>query len=278
MNDAVRGVGIGLRNPHVDALLAGSRPLDFVEIIPENYVGRGGRDRATLRAARERWPVLVHGVSTSIGGPDPFDADYLAGLKVLLRELEAPFYTDHLCFTTFGGRQSHQLLPLPTSDEAVAHAAARIRELRDRLDIPVAVENISQYASMPGSTMGLSAFVAAVCEEADCGLLLDVNNLFVNAANFHTDPAADLAALPLSRVVQIHVAGHERRGDRLIDNHGAPVTDAVRVLLRDAVAAAGREVPVLLERDLNLPPLDEVLDEADSLRRMLAADLIRGAA
>ena len=277
MTSRPTGVGIGLRGPHADELLTTDRRVDFLEIIPENYVFRGGRDAHILAAARERWPVLVHGVSRSIGGPDPFDTEYLRGLSTLLRTIDAPFYTDHLCFTTFGGRQSHQLLPLPTSAEAVEHVAARIRALRDLLDLPVAVENISQYATMPGSELGLSEFVAAVCERADCGLLLDVNNLYVNAVNFGTDPWADLRALPLHRVVQIHVAGHEKRGARLIDHHGAPVCDTVQDLLAAAVAAIG-EVPVLLERDTNLPPLAEVLDEADALRARIAAGAERGAA
>jgi uncharacterized protein (UPF0276 family) len=282
MSAPIGGVGIGLRGPHVADLLASDRGgshrvVDFLEIIPENYVFRGGRDRRTLMACRERWPMLVHGVSLSLGGPDPFDDTYLASLKALLDVLRAPFYTDHLCFSSVGGFQSHELLPLPECEEAVQHVARRIRELADRLERPVAVENISQYAVMPGAHMGRAAFVAAVCEEADCGLLLDVNNLYVNARNFGCEPLAELSALPLHRVVQLHVAGHEVRHGRYIDHHGAPVCPEVLALTAEVLRRTGPSVPVLLERDLNLPPLDEVLDEADALRELLSLS-VRGAA
>jgi uncharacterized protein len=271
----VTGVGIGLRNPHVTDLLETERALDFLEVIPENFVGRGGPDLRTLDACRERWPMLVHGVAVSIGGPDPFDDEYVTGLRAFLSRVRAPFYTDHLCYSSYGGFQSHQLLPLPQSDEAVAHAARRIRELSERLELPVAVENVTTYANMPGSTMSPAAFVAAVVEEADCGLLLDVNNLYVNAKNLGSDLAGDLDLLPLHRVMQLHVAGHDVRHGRWIDSHGAPVADEVAALTVEVVRRAG-DVPVLLERDLNLPPLDEVLDEADTLRAAIAE--LRGSA
>ncbi len=270
--DAPQGVGIGLRLPHVHALLKTERELDFLEIIPENYVGRGGFDAYHLAACRERWPILVHGVSVSIGGPDHLDEVYLAGLKQLLVDLRAPFYTDHLCYTTLGGFQSHQLLPLPFSEEAVLHTAARIRRLRDLLDLPIAVENISYYAHMPGTQMLHTDFVRAVCEEADCGLLLDVNNLFVNAGNHDLDPFEQLDRLPLSRVFQIHIAGHTERGGRLIDDHGAPTCPEVLALYREVTKRLGN-VPTLLERDTRIPPLEEVLDEADQIRALQAAEV-----
>ena len=268
---AAGGVGIGLRNPHVRDLLASDRHVDFLEVCPENYVGRGGPDLKTLDAVRERWPLLVHGVAVSLGGPDPFDDDYIAGLKALLDRVGATFYTDHLCFTAFGGFQSHQLLPLPQHEAAVEHAAARIRELSDRLERPIAVENITTYVNMPGSTMSPEAFVAAVVREADCGLLLDVNNLYVNSRNLGSDPVADLDLLPMDRVVQMHIAGHDINGGRYIDSHGSPVAPAVSELTAEALRRAPG-VPVLLERDLEIPPLDELLDEADRLRAVLAKE------
>ncbi len=261
----VQGVGIGMRSPHLPELLETDRALDFVEIIPENYVGRGGRAARHLAAARERWPVLVHGVSMSLGGPDPLDRDWITGLKGLLDQIEAPFYTDHLCYTSLGGFESHQLLPLPYHAEAVRHAAGRIRELRARLDRPVAVENISFYAFMPGSDMTHTEFVTAVCEEADCGLLLDVNNLYVNSANHGLDARAELDRLPLERVVQLHIAGHTVTEGRVIDSHGAPTAPGVLDLFREVARRLG-PVPTLLERDQNIPPLAEVLDEADAIR------------
>lgn len=263
---SITGIGIGLRGPHVPDLLATERRVDFLEIIPENYLGRGGHDARTLERCAERWPLLVHGVSLSLGGPDPFDPDYLEALRILLRRHDVPFYSDHLCFSTLHGFQTHELVPLPHHDEAVAHVAARIRVLRQRLEVPIAVENISAYATMPGSDRSANAFVRDVCSAADCGLLLDVNNLYVNARNFGQDPLTELDTLPLDRVVQLHVAGHEIRHGRFIDNHGAPISDPVLALTAEVVRRVGREVPVLLERDLNLPPLVELLDEADRLR------------
>lgn len=267
-----RGVGIGLRPPHVQELMRTERALDFLEICPENYVGRGGFDAYHLAACRERWPILVHGVSVSLGGPDPLDTEYLGQLKQLLRDLRVPFYTDHLCYTTVGGFQSHQLLPLPFSAEAVAHTAARIRKIRGILDLPVAVENISYYAHMPGTQMLHTDFVRAVCEEADCGLLLDVNNLFVNATNHKLQPLEQLDRLPLERVVQIHIAGHTRQGGRLIDDHGAPTCPEVIELYREVTRRLGN-VPTLLERDTRIPPLGEVLDEADMIRAVQAEEV-----
>ena len=269
MNHTPTGVGIGLRKGFHTPLLEADRHVDFLEIVPENYVGRGGRDRAQLFACAERWPVLAHGVSVSLGGPDPLDRTYLAGLKQLLDALGVPFYTDHLCFTSLGGMQSHELLPLPETDEAVRHVAGRIRQVAELLERPVAVENIAQYAVMPGATLGREAFVTAVCEEADCGLLLDVNNVYVNARNSGTEPLADLLALPLHRTVQMHVAGHEVQHGRVLDTHGAPVSGPVVELARLALARIGRPVPVLLERDTNLPPVEQVLDEANALRTSL---------
>ncbi len=266
-------VGIGLRRPHFGTLPETSRPLDFLELIPENYIGgpapRGGRDAQVLRACAARWPILAHGVSMSLGGPDPLDHSYIRGLKRLLDQLDAPFYTDHLCFTTTGGRSTYDLLPLPFNDDAVLHTAGRIRELADALERPVGVENISYYAQMPGSTLDEGAFVTAVVEEADCLLLLDVNNVYVNAQNHGADPSEMLAALPIDRACQIHLAGHVQEGPRLIDHHGAPVCDAVWDLYREALRLIGPR-PTLIEWDTLIPELDLVLDQADLARAVMA--------
>jgi uncharacterized protein (UPF0276 family) len=263
---SIRGVGIGLRHEHFGVIADTARELDFLEIIPENFVAVGGRNRQTLLACRERWPILAHGVSVSVGGPDPLAGEYLEGLRALLDELQTPFYTDHLCYAAIGGTYFHDLLPLPISDEAVRLTAARIRELSERLQRPVAVENISYYCEMPGGG-GLTEpeFVRAVVEEADCGLLLDVNNVFVNARNHERDPNAWLDALPLERTLQIHVAGHVQEDGRLVDNHGAPVVDTVWTMYARALRRTG-DVPTLLEWDTDIPPLDRVLDEADRAR------------
>ena len=261
------GVGVGLRREHFGSILQTERTIDWLEIVPENYVGAGGQARRMLSQCLERWDMVAHGVSTSLGGRDPFDEAYVAGLRRLLDEMGAAYYTDHLCYAAIDGVTYHDLLPLPFTEEAVKHCAARIRELSDRLERPVAVENISFYAVMPGSTMTHGEFVTAVTEEADCGLLLDVNNVFVNAANHRGDPVQMLEALPLHRTVQMHIAGHVEDEGRVIDNHGAPLVDGVWDLYRRALGRTGA-VPVLLEWDTDIPSLDRVLDEADAARRV----------
>ena len=260
-----RGVGIGLRPPHYGDILQTPRRIDWLEIVPENFVHMGGFAMRTLRACAERWQIIGHGVSMSFGGTEPFDDDYVAGLKVLLDELDAPYYTDHLCYAGIGGVAYHDLLPLPFTEEAVVHTAKRIRELADRLERPIGVENISFYAVMPGSQMTHGELVTAVAEEADCGILLDVNNVFVNAVNHGGDPLAWLRALPLHRTLQLHIAGHIEEEGRLVDNHGRPIVRGVFDLLREALKVVG-PVPVLLEWDTDIPSLDRVLDEADAVR------------
>jgi len=267
MTNQPQGVGIGLRREHFAAVEACTRPIGWFEIIPENYVGRGGFSRRHLERCREIRPVVAHGVSLSLGGPDPLDADYIAGLKRLLDELDAPYYTDHLCYATVGGHNFYDLLPLPFTEEAVLHCAGRIRELADRLERPVAVENITYYAEMPGARMSEGQFVSEVIREAGCGLLLDVNNVYINARNLGGDPHEELAELPLEQTLQIHIAGHIEEGGRVIDNHGRPLVEPVWELLRDALRKVG-PVPTLLEWDTDIPALDRVLDEADKAREI----------
>ncbi len=266
---SVHGVGIGLRREHFGEIEACERTLDWLEIIPENFVGAGGMARRTLARCRERFGVLAHGVSMSLGGPDPLPADYIAGLRTLLDEIDAPFYTDHLCYATIGGTNFYDLLPLPFTDEAVMHCAGRIRELADRLERPVAVENISYYAVMPGAQLSHGEFVTAVVEQAGCGLLLDINNVYVNARNHDQDPLEVLDSLPLHRTMQMHLAGHIEQAGRLIDNHGRPLIEAVWTLYREALSRVG-PIPTLLEWDTDIPSLDRVLDEADRARQVFA--------
>jgi hypothetical protein len=267
------GVGIGLRREHYATIASCERRLDFLEIIPENFVGHGGNPLRVLEQCAAKWPIAVHGVSMSVGGIDPFDATYLAGLRDLLRRLDAALYTDHLCYAAIGGVSYFDLLPLPFSGAAARHAAARVRELQDRLERPIAIENITYYAAMPGSTGDEGDFVTEVIERADCGLLLDVNNVYVNARNHGRDPVTSLLALPLARARQIHLAGFCAEDGRLIDDHGAAVHDDVWQLYRIAVERIG-PVPTLIEWDNAVPPLDRVLDEADRARaiQQLAAN------
>ena len=262
------GVGIGLRRAHYDTILSTTRRLDWLELAPENYIGHGGRGDEILEACAERWPMMAHGVSLSLGGPDPLDRELLRGIKALLDRMKVPFYTEHACLARAGGAQFHDLIPVPWNEEAARHMAGRIRQAADALERPVVVENVSTYCVMPGSTMTESEFVRAVCEEADCGLLLDVNNVYVNARNHERDPLVMLDELPLERTRYVHLAGFLDEGWVLIDTHGSPVADDVWSLYRETVRRLG-PVPTLIEWDVDIPPLDTVLDQADRARSVL---------
>lgn len=264
----IQGVGIGLRRPHYNDILKTERQLDWLEIIPENFIGYGGRQLDMLRKCHERWPVVSHGVSMSIGGPDPIDPGFLDQLRDLLRTIDPPYFTDHMCFSAIGGVNFYDLLPLPRCAEAVTHAATRARQVQDHIERPLALENISYYATMPGSEMSEGAFLTGILEEANCGLMLDVNNVYVNAVNHREDALKSLCELPLDRTVQIHLAGHIRDGEVLLDNHGAAVIDEVWELYREALKRVG-PVPTLIEWDTDIPALDVVLDQADRAREIM---------
>lgn len=261
------GVGIGLRREFYDALPGTTRPLDWLEVVPENFISFGGRPRRALHAARERWRMSSHGVALNLGGPDPLDDAYLHGLAALVREVDAPFFSDHLSYSRLRGVYLHDLLPLPFSEAVVEHVVPRIREAQARVGRPFAIENPSYYARMPGQTLDEAAFLSAVLEEADCGLLLDVNNVYVNAQNHGYDPLAFLDALPLHRVVQVHLAGHLRTAEVLIDTHGDRVCDEVWSLYEQTLRRTG-PVSTLIEWDSDIPSLDAVLDEADRARKL----------
>lgn len=261
----IAGVGIGLRREHYAELLACERQLDFLEITPENYVGHGGWPRQVLRSCAERWPIATHGVSMSPGGPDPLEPGAIASLRALMDEVGSHTYSDHLCYASIAGTAFYDLLPLPWCTAAAKHTAARVRELQDRLQRPLALENISYYAVMPGSVDDEGAFVREVIERAGCGLLLDVANVFVNASNFGRDPFELLHALPLEHAVQVHLAGSVLEDGRRIDNHGAPVHDTVWRMYEAVIARCGA-LPTLVEWDNAIPPLARVLDEADRAR------------
>ncbi|AUX25000.1 hypothetical protein SOCEGT47_055410 [Sorangium cellulosum] len=281
---ALTGVGLGLRWEFLDEVLAAvdaldppaALPVPFFELSPENYLRRGGYFPAAIERIRERCPILTHGLTLSVGGLDPFDPGYLRALKELLGRLDPPFHSDHLCFSGVDGRILHDLLPLPLTSAAAAHAAARIREAEDRLERPMAIENITAYLVPGRAAMDEADFLVEVLERAGCGLLLDVNNVYVNSRNHGFDPAAFLEKIPPGRVVAMHVAGHAfcAEAELLIDTHGAPVIAPVLDLLARAVARTG-PVPVVLERDHDVPPLAALLAEAAEVdaayRRGLAA-------
>jgi len=273
-SDRVQGVGLGLRFAILDDLLALSRgeknapELAWLECHPENYMRRGGRFPAGLRACRERWPFATHGLAMSLGGVDPLDAKYMSTLRGFLRELEVPWHSDHLCFSVAHGAATHDLLPMPFNEETAQHFAARIRMAQDLLPTQLAVENISYYALPGDSDLDEGDFVSAVVRESGCKLMLDVNNVYVNAKNHGHDPQKIIAKMPLDQVVQIHVAGHwYEEPDFIIDTHSEPVCDGVYDLLAYTLERTGK-VPVLLERDDDFPAFDELLSEVRRLHEI----------
>jgi uncharacterized protein (UPF0276 family) len=266
----VHGVGLGFRWEIADDLLHDRPPeIDFLEVAPENYLGRGGRFRAALEEAASVYPVVTHGLTMSLGGHDPLDAAHLREVAAFVRTARSPWHSDHLCFGSSDGRVLHDLLPLTFDEETVRHVAARIRRVEDALGVPLAVENVSAYLRPGEDAMSEPEFVARVCEAADCKLLFDVNNAYVNARNFGYDLDAWLGAVPFDRVVQIHVAGHTFSADDglLLDTHAEDVCPPVLAFLERVIARTG-PVPVLLERDDEFPPLASLVDELRAIRAL----------
>lgn len=259
------GAGLGLRRALLPELLAmDAGAVDFLECAPDNWIGVGGAYGEQLERLTERLPLTCHGLSLSLGGPAPLDQDLLRRTRLFLDRHRVALYSEHLSYCSDDG-QLYDLLPLPFTDEAVQHVAARIRQVQDTLGRRIAVENISYYAA-PYQVLSEIDFLRAVLEEADCDLLLDVNNLFVNSINHGYDAAGYLAAIPPQRVVYLHVAGHyDEAEDLKIDTHGAAVKDSVWALLEQAYRRFG-VLPTLLERDFNFPPLSELLVEVDKIR------------
>jgi uncharacterized protein (UPF0276 family) len=255
------GIGLGLRTVHYADILRREPGVDWFEIISENYMQTEGRPLLYLDRIAERYPIVMHGVSLSIGSTDPLDFDYLRELRELRDRVGARWVSDHLCWTGVGGKNSHDLLPVPYTEEALRHIAARVRTVQDWMGAPLALENPSIYLEFEGSTMPEWEFLSALADEADCALLLDVNNVYVSAQNHGFDPHDYLAHLPYDRVVQFHVAGHTRRGAHVIDTHIGPVIDPVYELLGEAHALAGG-ASILLEWDAEIPALDVVHREA----------------
>jgi len=266
----VQGAGLGLRRELIPALQAGVPPaIRFFELAPENWIDLGGASGKALHHFSERYPIVCHGLSLSLGGPAALDEVLLGRIRKFMRTHGSRLYTEHLSYTTDDGHL-YDLLPIPFTDEAVRHVAARIRRAQDILESRIAIENASYYVAAPISQMSEDEFIRAVLDEADCWLHLDVNNVYVNSVNFGFDPVAFLRALPAERVVYLHMAGHYRESDDLlIDTHGAPVIDPVWSLLETAYDLVGVH-PTLLERDFNIPPLAQLAEEVariDGLQR-----------
>lgn len=263
------GYGLGLRPPHYQDVLGGAPNVDWWEVISENFMVAGGNPRRVLRAVRERWPVVLHGVSLSIGSVDPLDDDYLTRLAVLIDEIQPAIVSDHLCWSRFGGHSAHDLWPVPYTEEALAHVVARVAHVQDRLGLRILLENPSSYITFGASELSEAEFLAEVARRADCGILLDVNNVFVSCTNHGWDADAYLSAIPRERVGQIHLAGHSDHGTHLIDTHDQPICDAVWALYARAAMRFGT-VSTMIERDDNVPPLAELIGELDRARAMAA--------
>ena len=259
------GAGLGFRRALLPELKAtGAAGIDFFELAPENWVHAGGALARDLRQFTERHPFVAHGLSLSLGGPAPLDEELLRDIRAFLDQHRIRAYTEHLSYCSDDGHL-YDLMPIPFTDEAVAWVAARIRRAQEILERPIAVENVSYYAA-PGARMSEIEFLRAVLDEADCGLLLDVNNIFVNSINHRYDAREFLRALPAARVCYFHVAGHYVEApDLRVDTHGARVAGDVWALLDEAYALFG-PVPTLLERDFNFPPLAELVREVGDVR------------
>ncbi|HEY1956321.1 MAG TPA: DUF692 domain-containing protein [Polyangiaceae bacterium] len=261
------GVGVGFRPKHAREILDAGRgtEVDWFEVVSENYMVDGGRPMSDLAKLRERFAVVPHGVCMSIGAVEKLDDDYLARLKKVVRALDPPYFTDHVCFCKARGLDLHDLLPLPYTDEAIEHLVPRIRYVQNTIEKPFALENVSSYLTYRSSQMPEHEFIAELAERADCGILLDVNNVYVSAFNHGFDAEAFIDGIPADRVVQIHLAGHTDKGSYLLDTHSDHVKEEVWALYRRAIRRIG-PVSTLVEWDDQIPTWDVLAQEAKLAR------------
>ncbi len=267
MNEHFLGFGLGLRKEHYQAIIDQRPAVDWFEILSENYMVAGGKPLHFLDRVRAEYPVVMHGVSLSIGSTQALDQDYLGALRELAARVQPRWISDHLCFTGVQQRNLHDLLPLPYTEEAIAHVAERVARVQDFLGRQILLENVSSYLTYHHSVMPEWEFLTAVVERADCLILLDLNNIFVSARNHGFDPGDYLRAVPPARVRQFHLAGHTYQGEIAVDTHDQPVLDDVWALYADAIRHCGA-VATMIERDDNIPPLPELLGELETARRV----------
>jgi uncharacterized protein (UPF0276 family) len=266
------GHGVGLRTQHFPRLWQGTARVDWFEAIAENFMVRGGRPLAALEKARETAPLVLHGVSLSLGSTDPLNLTYLDDLNALIRRCEPAWVSDHLCWGSVGGHYAHDLLPLPYTEEALVHVSERVRAVQEYLGRQILIENVSSYLTFSHSTVPEWEFLAAIAERADCGILLDVNNVYVSAANHGFAAEHYITGVPAGRVGQIHLAGHADMGTYLFDTHDGPVAAPVWDLYRLAVRRCGR-VSTLVEWDDKIPEFDILRAEAERAGEIAAAEL-----
>jgi uncharacterized protein len=263
------GFGLGLRTEHYNEILESLPAIDWFEVITENYLVPGGKPLDFLHRIREHYPMVMHGVSMSVGSTDPIDWNYVDDVKTLADDLDVPWFSDHLCWTGVDHRNLHDLMPLPYHDDTVRHVAGRIARIQDHVGRPMLIENLSSYVTFRDSVMEEWEFLDAVAAEADCGILLDINNIYVSAFNHEFDPMTYVEAIDPRRVYQFHLAGHYHAGDYIVDTHDHPVIDPVWTLFEHAVRRFG-PVSTMIERDADIPPLAEVVLELEHARRIAA--------
>ncbi len=261
------GFGLGLRTTHYEEILESQPRVDWFEALSENYMVRGGKPLYYLERIRADYPVVLHGVSLSIGSTDPLDLEYLRALKTLADRIEPAWVSDHLCWTGMARQNIHDLLPLPYTPEAVDHVASRIARVQDFLQRPILIENVSSYVTFNQSEMTEWEFINELAERTDCLLLLDVNNVYVSGFNHGFDPHEFIDALPAERIQQIHLAGHSNCGSHIIDTHDAPIIDEVWKLYGYTIEALG-PVATMIERDDHIPGLATLVSELDQVRKV----------
>ena len=259
------GHGVGLRREHFERVLEAPTRVDWFEVVSENFMVEGGRPLSVLGRVRRDYPVVLHGVSLSIGSTDALDRDYLTTLRALADRIEPTWISDHLCWTGVGGHNSHDLLPLPYTEEALAWVAERVLAVQDALGCAIALENVSTYLEFTASQLREWNFLAELARRTDCGILLDVNNVYVSACNHGFDASEYIEAIPPESVWQIHLAGHTDLGTHRLDTHSRPVCDEVWVLYREAIARCGA-VPTLVEWDEDIPEWDVLEAESERAR------------
>ncbi len=271
-NSSYLGFGLGLRTEHYNAILETKPNIDWFEVLSENYMIAGGKPLHYLDCIRADYPVVMHGVSLSIGSTAPVDENYLRDLRKLADRIQPEWISDHLCWTGVHGQNMHDLLPLPYTEETAKHVAERVEIVQDYLGRQILLENVSSYASYVDSTMTEWEFIALISEKADCKLLLDVNNIYVSSYNHQFNAKTFIDGIPQNRVQQIHLAGHHNHGDYIIDTHDAPVIDPVWDLYSHALQRFGA-ISTMIERDDNMPELAELVAELQIARNIAAKQL-----
>ncbi|HBD7310895.1 TPA: DUF692 domain-containing protein [Legionella pneumophila] len=261
------GFGLGLRPNYYEEILTSKPDLDWFEILTENYLIPGGKPLYYLDKIREHYPIVMHGVSLSLGSTDPLNWDYLNQVQELASRIEPVWISDHLCWTGIHGLNTHDLLPVPYTTEAIQHIVSRIQEIQDFLKRPFLIENVSSYLTYKQSEMSEWDFILEIVKQSGCYLLLDVNNVYVSSFNHNFDPMAYINSMPPGRVAQIHLAGHTNHGDYIIDTHNAPVIEPVWDLYEATIQRLG-PVSTMIERDDNMPDFSELLSEINHAKRL----------